>query len=592
MKKQRVSFLLLVLYLSLLTGCQAADAWPEYVNDIYEPSSAVSLPPTIIGLAQASFEDDIASDAPPQGMAARIDSSLNVYTMDGEMIATALEDYLKIVTTRAVPTIYIANQATSDALCAFIESTDYQDLTVAATPKNSHLVASVTAAYPLVRGMIDYSNEVTTFTPDTLDAMVAQTNASHSKIILLNQAASDAATVRYLQQRLMSVFVLTDDTPNQIAQQMIHGVNGILTPNARIAYDVLAMFTSDNGEAVLLRPSFVIGHRGMPALYPENTMHALLAAADAGAAMVETDIYLSADNQIFCIHDSNLTRLFNRSDITDVESLTLAELQSLPMDEATVQTTNHTKAANSTNGTIHVSSDDRIPSLREVFTAFQDRDEVLFIEIKSMNLEIVPALRALAEEMDMTGRMVVITFIPSQLEKMAQFWPEMSLGCLGTDNAKSLSSYNPKTRLDYKDHATLIGKGRTGRAVERLYQVIGQYNGTYNPSYKPMMYDLVRAARHRGLTCWPWTYNDIDAFSTAFLKGIHGLTTNFALWSTDTAIAFTMENSSGYLTLQSGEKVLTTDYQTIEGNGLTLYRTRQELVVDGIAYGYYWLYDI
>ncbi|GAB4392837.1 MAG: glycerophosphodiester phosphodiesterase [Gammaproteobacteria bacterium] len=52
----------------------------------------------------------------------------------------------------------------------------------------------------------------------------------------------------------------------------------------------------------------LIAHRGASAYAPENTLASFLCAHQHGAEWVETDIYLTADQEIICIHDENLHR--------------------------------------------------------------------------------------------------------------------------------------------------------------------------------------------------------------------------------------------------------------------------------------------
>ncbi|MEH6823657.1 MAG: glycerophosphodiester phosphodiesterase family protein [Motiliproteus sp.] len=57
-------------------------------------------------------------------------------------------------------------------------------------------------------------------------------------------------------------------------------------------------------------PAFeLIGHRGYPARYPENTLLGFEQAIDAGARYIEADVQLSADAVPFVFHDRTLTRL-------------------------------------------------------------------------------------------------------------------------------------------------------------------------------------------------------------------------------------------------------------------------------------------
>jgi len=67
-----------------------------------------------------------------------------------------------------------------------------------------------------------------------------------------------------------------------------------------------------------------IAHRGYSAAYPENTLPAFAQALAVGAALVETDLRLTADGAVVCSHDPTLERLAGRPDA--IAALTAAEL--------------------------------------------------------------------------------------------------------------------------------------------------------------------------------------------------------------------------------------------------------------------------
>src|SRR5579859_2763561 len=52
----------------------------------------------------------------------------------------------------------------------------------------------------------------------------------------------------------------------------------------------------------------LVGHRGYPARYPENTLIGIQAAVEAGAPWFEFDVQLSADLVPYLCHDESLKR--------------------------------------------------------------------------------------------------------------------------------------------------------------------------------------------------------------------------------------------------------------------------------------------
>lgn len=69
------------------------------------------------------------------------------------------------------------------------------------------------------------------------------------------------------------------------------------------------------------------GHRGMSERYPENTLPAVIHAAELGVDLIEIDIYLSKDDIPVLAHDQNLERCSNGTGL--VYEKTLEELKQL-----------------------------------------------------------------------------------------------------------------------------------------------------------------------------------------------------------------------------------------------------------------------
>ncbi len=67
-------------------------------------------------------------------------------------------------------------------------------------------------------------------------------------------------------------------------------------------------------RATPLSPAVLMAHRGWPARYPENSLAGVRAALDAGAAMVEVDVQLTADGVPVVLHDATLARTAERGD--------------------------------------------------------------------------------------------------------------------------------------------------------------------------------------------------------------------------------------------------------------------------------------
>ena len=73
----------------------------------------------------------------------------------------------------------------------------------------------------------------------------------------------------------------------------------------------------------------IVAHRGASFDAPENTLAAFRLAWEQGADAVEGDFYLTADQQIVCLHDKDTKRTAPNQTSRVVSKSTLAELQQL-----------------------------------------------------------------------------------------------------------------------------------------------------------------------------------------------------------------------------------------------------------------------
>lgn len=155
-----------------------------------------------------------------------------------------------------------------------------------------------------------------------------------------------------------------------------------------------------------MTPFALVAHRGHAARFPENTLPALVAAADAGIPNLEFDIQLSADGCPVVLHDATLART-GTSD-ADARRMGWAELRRTPVGEP-----RRFGAA---------FRDVFIPSVAEVVAFAATRPGLdLFPEIKAESLELhgharmVPAV--LAALAPVLARCTVISFDLPALEQ-------------------------------------------------------------------------------------------------------------------------------------------------------------------------------
>lgn len=76
----------------------------------------------------------------------------------------------------------------------------------------------------------------------------------------------------------------------------------------------------------------LVGHRGWPAQYPENTREGFAAAVAAGARWLECDVQLSADRVPFVCHDASLKRTAGLDH--EITALPASELDAISVGES------------------------------------------------------------------------------------------------------------------------------------------------------------------------------------------------------------------------------------------------------------------
>jgi len=144
----------------------------------------------------------------------------------------------------------------------------------------------------------------------------------------------------------------------------------------------------------------VIGHRGYPVKYPENTIAGFLGAIIAGANGVELDIWLTSDGVPIVIHDRTTTRVAGID--LDVKKATMQELRR-----------------------VHLGMGQCIPTLDDVYRAIP-RGYRLYVEIK--DVDAVEAAYSIASRAGRLEDTVFISFISDALVKLRSIDPSVKIG--------------------------------------------------------------------------------------------------------------------------------------------------------------------
>lgn len=146
----------------------------------------------------------------------------------------------------------------------------------------------------------------------------------------------------------------------------------------------------------------IVGHRGAMAHAPENSLEAYALAEQVGVDEIELDVRLSADQQLFLLHDATLDRTAGDASARDrgpVAEMTLAELQSVVLDSGRgVVTLAEMYEATSTVIQLEIKAPETVPHLARYFEAHPaDAERTVLTSFQEEALgqarELMPGIR-------------------------------------------------------------------------------------------------------------------------------------------------------------------------------------------------------
>lgn len=463
---------------------------PEIIN-VRQPETNTLNHITNIGIIQSKEEFDSYTednDAPANLIFYADGTSLTA--KDGAEICEIDSLMENAESFTYLPAFYVKDTDTVDEIISEVKAADLKD--VLFISDNPELVKYAREEYTLARGAVDFS-ELETMSLSANDLLMIRgvVNSALSLIAILPERLAYKEYISELQSNAITVWVKDENLDGEIeaAKLITSGATGIITDKFTAIETALKSLIKPN---TMTKTPIIIGHRGNPSQAPENSISGYLTAIKNGADTVETDIHLSADNNVIVMHDATIDRTTNGSG--SISSMTLAQIKQY---------------------TLKGSKDEKIPTFEELLQAIKPTKAKIFIEIKSGNTNIVKPMVDLIKEYDMESRVSVISFSEAQLKKTQELMPAMSTGFLLNAPAPSYFMEEALNSL-----------------YDRLLN-IQSANATMNVNYGNISEFFVDAAVDRGITIWPWTYSKAgaSAFNKHFLWGLDGLTTDDAQYS-------------------------------------------------------------
>lgn len=162
---------------------------------------------------------------------------------------------------------------------------------------------------------------------------------------------------------------------------------------------------------------FVVAHRGVPHLAPENTLRSFELALQQGAFALETDLHFSIDDEIILHHDPTLERMTGKSGT--VREHTAAELVQMPTLLPDTGESNERQFGS-----------DTIPTLRDLLT-FTNAETPLLLELKDplfAQPKYAALLIDLLTEHNLLEQSAIISFTPALTAAVAQVSTQIPTG--------------------------------------------------------------------------------------------------------------------------------------------------------------------
>lgn len=238
----------------------------------------------------------------------------------------------------------------------------------------------------------------------------------------------------------------------------------------------------------------IIAHRGASGEAPENTLAAFKLAWDQNADAIETDLWLSKDGHLVCLHDRKTTRTTGVE--ADITTLTLAEIRAL--DAGKWKSPKY--------------AGQRIPTITEVLEIVPAGKKAI-LEIKGGVEVVAPLKQALADSKLTNDQIVIISFKQPVLAEVRKQMPEKRTYFL----------------FDFKrDKKT----GEWTATADSILDIARKLNVTgVDVSFNPVSREIVNEAfaarvKELGLELHVWTVNDPALARAAAALGAKSITTD------------------------------------------------------------------
>lgn len=405
----------------------------------------------------------------------------------------------KCIEKQVIPTFVAENVDEAQSVIDAMKNANLKDANVIS--KDAKALSKVRSAITTVRTglIVDIDGTLTEKTANDLRLAIRKAPAT---FCVINSEDASHTNVDELQEMAVAVWVDvaaksdSADYAIEALRAVTSGANGIITESSAKLTEVINTYLE---EKAFTRTPVMIGHRGNPGVAPENTLSGFIKAFENGADVFEIDVEITKDGEIIIMHDNTINRTTTYSGTKNIGQMTLEEIK-----------------AEFILGKNGQATTEKVPTLKELFEEFKDKDCKIFVEFKGGNAQNIAKTCALIKEYNMVHKVDVISFNTNFLSQTVfqNNIPGMSTGYL---------------------HSVSGGSATAEDALESLFpslKTAQTFKSSINPAKNIITSTFLQAATDRGMTVWPWTYN-ASSNNSGFLSGCDGVTTDDMQWVTN-----------------------------------------------------------
>ncbi len=258
-------------------------------------------------------------------------------------------------------------------------------------------------------------------------------------------------------------------------------------------------------------------HRGGMALYPENTIEAMLNALDWGVNTLELDLGVSKDKKVVVTHDLYMDHRY----VTTPEGKTIKKkgeknIKLYHMDYDSIKQYN-TGLIGDPRFNQRTKMDTHKPLLSDLIDATEAYAKTNNLKLPYYNIEIKSRPNY---DGVFAPHYIEFTDLVMEVILSKNINERINIQCFDTRTLEYLHKTYPQIRLAY-----LVGKDMI--SLEDAMSKISFIPEIFSPHYEVVNKKLVKDVHKRGMTILPWTVDNLEDIQAMVDLKVDGLITNY-----------------------------------------------------------------